>query len=148
MFQKMKRKELTFFFPEMEKTLELPLFLASVKAGFPSPADDFLEKKLDLNEYLIEHPAATFFVRVDGDSMQGAKIYKDDILIVDRSLKPTNKKIIIALINGEFTVKRIRIRDNEIFLEAENPDFPLIHIDPEWDFQVWGVVTYIIHKAK
>ena len=140
-------KELSFFLPKKSQKSPLPLYLATVKAGFPSPADDFLDGKLDLNEHLIDHPAATFFVRVDGDSMKGARIYQDDILVVDRSKEPSDKKIVIALINGEFTVKRIRIRDGNIFLEPENNDFPLIQIDPEWDFQIWGIVTYVIHKA-
>ncbi len=141
-------KELSFFLPKKSQANPLPLYLATVKAGFPSPADDFLDGKLDLNEHLIDHPAATFFVRVDGDSMRGARIYQDDILIVDRSKEPSDKKIVIALINGEFTVKRIRIRDGNIFLEPENNDFPLIQIDPQWDFQIWGIVTYVIHKAS
>jgi DNA polymerase V len=129
----------------------LPLFAAQVKAGFPSPADDFMEQRLDLNEHLIQHPAATFFVRVDGDSMIGAGIHPGDILIVDRSLEPLNGRIVIAVIDGTFTVKRIRIgvpgHENQIFLEPENPAFPSIRIEDGSDFQVWGVVTYVIHKA-
>ena len=125
-----------------------PLFAVPVKAGFPSPAEDYLEQNLDLNEHLIQHPAATFFVRVDGESMKGAGIHKDDILIVDRSLEPTNGKIVIAVINGEFTVKRIRLHQDKVFLEPENPQFSPIEINPNWDFQVWGVVTYVIHKCS
>lgn len=138
---------MTFFSPETKTSCPLPLFLASVKAGFPSPADDFLEKKLDLNEHLIRHPAATFFVRVDGDSMQGAGIGRGDILIVDRSLEAGDGRIVVAVINGEFTVKRIRLREGEVFLEPENPRYASIRISPESDFQVWGVVTYVIHQA-
>jgi len=133
------------------KRCPLPFFTAPVKAGFPSPADDYMEEKLDLNEHLIQHPAATFFVRVEGDSMKGAGIHKGDILIVDRALEASNGKIVIAIINGEFTVKRIRkegIQGQEtVYLEAENPRYPPIQIDPNWDFQVWGVVTYVIHKC-
>lgn len=128
--------------------MKLPLFAVPVKAGFPSPAEDYLEQNLDLNEHLIQHPAATFFVRVDGESMKGAGIHKDDILIVDRSLEPTNGKIVIAVINGEFTVKRIRLHQDKVFLEPENPQFSPIEINPNWDFQVWGVVTYVIHKCS
>ena len=128
--------------------MKLPLFAVPVKAGFPSPAEDYLEQNLDLNEHLIQHPAATFFVRVDGESMKGAGIHKDDILIVDRSLEPTNGKIVIAVINGEFTVKRIRLHQDKVFLEPENPQFAPIEINPNWDFQVWGVVTYVIHKCS
>jgi DNA polymerase V len=138
---------ITLLKPITDQPCRLPLFLASVKAGFPSPADDFLEQQLDLNEHLIQHPAATFFVRVDGDSMKGADIHRGDILIVDRSLETTNGRIVIAVINGEFTVKRIRIENGSIQLEAEHPSYPPIRIQSGWDFQVWGVVTYIIHQA-
>jgi DNA polymerase V len=131
-------RELTF--------LKLPLFSA-VKAGFPSPADDFAEQMLDLNEHLIQHPAATFFVRVDGDSMTGAGISKGDILIVDRSIEATTGRIVIAVINGEFTVKRLKIENSAIFLVAEHPSYPPIRIEKEWDFQIWGTVTYTIHQA-
>lgn len=127
--------------------MQLPYFVMPVKAGFPSPADDYLEKNLNLNEHLIQHPAATFFVRVDGDSMQGAGIHKEDILIVDRSLEPANGKIVIAVINGEFTVKRIRLKEGKVFLEPENPHYPVIEVSPHADFRVWGVVTYVIHKC-
>lgn len=127
--------------------MKLPFFAVPVRAGFPSPADDFLEQNLDLNEHLIQHPAATFFVRVDGDSMRGAGIHKDDILIVDRALEPCNGKIIIAVVNGEFTVKRIRLQGNRLFLEPENPQYQPLEVLPETDFRVWGVVTYVIHKC-
>lgn len=137
---------MNFFIPT-SSPCPLPLFLSSVKAGFPSPADDFMEKKLDLNEHLIRHPAATFFVRVDGDSMQGAGIQRGDILIVDRSLEVQDGRIVIAVINGEFTVKRIRMKEGELLLEPENPRYASIRIGPDSDFQVWGVVTYVIHQA-
>ncbi len=122
-------------------------FLESVKAGFPSPHEGHIEEKLDLNHFLIKHPAATFFVRVDGDSMQNAHIYHNDILIVDRALKPEHKSIIVAILNSEFTVKRLIIKDQKVFLAAENAAFSPIEIKKEMDFAVWGVVTYIIHKA-
>lgn len=127
--------------------MKLPLFIVPVKAGFPSPAEDYLEENLDLNEYLIKHPAATFFVRVDGDSMKGAGIHRGDILIVDRALEPSNGKIVVAIINGEFTVKRIRIEKEKILLEPENPRYVPIQVHPESDFEVWGVVTFVIHSC-
>ena len=142
------KPELTFLTPKPGSPCPLPYFEAPVKAGFPSPADDYMEQKLDLNEHLIQHPAATFFVRVDGDSMQGAGIQKGDLLIVDRALEASNGKIVLAVINGEFTVKRIRRVQNSLFLEAENPHYPPLQIDPSWDFQVWGVVTFVIHKTS
>lgn len=138
---------LQFFRPE-NTSLPLPYFEAPVRAGFPSPAGDYMEQRLDLNEHLIQHPAATFFIRVDGDSMKGAGIHAGDILIVDRSIEPTSGKIVIAVVSGEFTVKRIRLIGQEIWLEPENPNYPPMRIDPSWEFQIWGVVTYVIHKCS
>ena len=128
--------------------MPLPIFITSVQAGFPSPAEGYLDKTLDLNELLITHPAATFFVRVAGDSMQNAGIYSGDVLIVDRSLQPLESTIVIAIINGEFTVKRLLKKEGRVFLAPENPSYPILEITPESDFQVWGVVTYVIHKAR
>lgn len=127
--------------------MKIPFFAVPVQAGFPSPAEDYLEQNLDLNEHLIQHPAATFFVRADGDSMKGAGIHPGDILIVDRALEPTSGKVVIAVIQGEFTVKRIRISAGKISLEPENPQYKSIEIDPNSDFRVWGVVIYVIHKC-
>lgn len=125
-----------------------PLFLNSVQAGFPSPADDYIERKLDLNEHLVAHPAATFFVRVEGDSMLGVGIHKGDILIVDRSLAAESGSIVIAFLNGEFTVKTLKKEGKVVWLVPENPKFPRLKIEPGWDFQVWGVVTYVIHDVR
>jgi DNA polymerase V len=133
---------------EAAPALPLPIFLANVQAGFPSPADGYLDKTLDLNALLISHPAATFFVRVMGDSMQNAGICSGDVLIVDRSLEVIENAIVIAVINGEFTVKRLLKKEGRIFLAPENPSYPILEIAPESDFQVWGVVTYVIHKAR
>lgn len=131
-----------------KKIIRQPLFLTPVHAGFPSPADDFIEKRLDLNEFLIKNPPATFFVKVEGDSMINAQISDGDILVVDRSIDAADNKIVIVSIMGEFSVKRIRIIRKEFFLEAENPKYAPIKISPEMDFEIFGVVTYIIHKAK
>lgn len=126
---------------------KLPLYLSPVKAGFPSPADDYLDKKLDLNEHLIKHPSATFFVKVKGDSMVQAGIQSGDILIVDRSLEPRDKKIVIAVVDGEFTVKRIRKRGSKLVLVAENNTFPEIEVTEQMDFEIWGVVIHVIHSV-
>ena len=123
-----------------------PLFLVPVPAGFPSPADDYLEGALDLNEYLVKHKAATFFWRVTGDSMIGAGIHSGDLLIVDRSLEPKDGNVVIAVIDGELTVKRIEIHDGKLFLVPENKDYPLIPVTEEQSFQVWGVVKHVIHE--
>lgn len=128
--------------------LPIPAFLAGVQAGFPSPADDYIEKQLDLNELVVQHPISTFFVRVEGDSMRDAGILSGDILVVDRSLEPSNGKIVVAIIDGEFTVKRIQITPKGISLVPENVSFDTIEVSPEADFQVWGVVTYVIHKTR
>jgi len=132
---------------EGEIKQELPLYSARISAGFPSPADDYLDKKLDLNEYLIKHPASTFFVRVAGDSMIDAGIHSGDILIVDRALEPAGNNIVIAVIDGDLTVKRIKKSNDKLLLLAENPNYPLIEIKPDMSFEVWGVVSYVIHKV-
>jgi DNA polymerase V len=132
--------------PDLSKSLEQPNFDAQVHAGFPSPASDYLEGKLDLNKYLIKNPASTFFVRVSGDSMIGAGIHHGDLLIVDRSPEPKNKNIVIAVLNGELTVKRIKFNNGKITLEPENKDFPVQEISNDMQFEVWGIVTNVIHK--
>lgn len=131
--------------PEDAEECERPLFMIPVSAGFPSPADDYVEGSLDLNKHLIKHPAATFFVRVAGDSMINTGIHPDDILIVDRSLDAVDKKVIIAIVNGELTVKRIRIKKDGIYLVAENESYNPVKINKEMEFEVWGVVTSVIH---
>ncbi len=125
----------------------LPLFVNQIPAGFPSPAEGYLDD-LDLNHLLIAHPAATFFVRVQGESMRDASIQSGDVLVVDRSLEPKNRDIIVAVLNGEFTVKRILKRGDQLLLAAENKNFFPIAVNDGADFQVWGVVTYVIHKAR
>ena len=123
-----------------------PVYVAKVSAGFPSPADDYQEGSLDLNKYLIRNPAATFFVRVTGSSMINAGIHDGDMLVVDRSLEAGNRNVVIAAIDGELTVKRLMKYDNKLILEPENEDYPPQEIHKDMDFQVWGVVTNVIHK--
>ena len=127
-------------------TTARPLFLSGVSAGFPSPADDYLDRRLDLNEHLIKNPAATFFVRVAGDSMTGAGINDDDMLIVDRSLEPANGNIVIAVINGELAVKRLLKKNGNCQLVAENQHYPPLEINEDTPLEIWGVVTYAIHS--
>lgn len=116
-----------------------------VAAGFPSPADDYLESRLDLNEHLVKHPAATFFVRVSGDSMIGAGIQSGDLLIVDRSLEASDRKVIIAVLNGEMTVKRLSKKEGQVRLLAENDNYSPVTVDDTVAFEVWGVATHVIH---
>lgn len=142
----MKTKVQTVHTPDLLTEQLQALFEARVSAGFPSPAADYEEDKLDLNKYLIKHPAATFFVRVIGDSMVGAGIYCGDLLVIDRSLEPRDKSVVIAVVNGELTVKRIRIRKKKITLEPENENYSAQQINEDVEFEVWGVVTNVIHK--
>ena len=133
--------------PDQTTEINLPLYMTAIEAGFPSPAEDYIEGSLDLNQHLIKHPAATFFVRVSGESMINAGIFPGDILIVDRSLEAVDKKIVIAVINGDLTVKRLRIRSGNPFLEPENDQYSPIEITPDMAFEIWGVVTNVIHKV-
>ena len=147
---KIKYQELgavEIFIPEKKSQHDLPLFLESVSAGFPSPADDYLEGKLDLNDHLVRNPAATFFVRVTGDSMENAGIYSGDILVVDRSIEPKNNNVIIAVVDGELTVKRLNIRNKEVSLMPENSKYKPLRITEEMSFEVWGVVSTVIHSV-
>ncbi|MCP4297542.1 MAG: translesion error-prone DNA polymerase V autoproteolytic subunit [Proteobacteria bacterium] len=125
-----------------------PFFLSKVSAGFPSPADDYIEKRLDLNDYLVKHPAATFFVRVSGDSMEGAGIYNDDLLVVDRALEVRDNVIVIAVVDGELLVKRLRKAGERVFLLAEKKGYPPLEITGTTEFEVWGVVTCSVHHLK
>ncbi|MEM8832262.1 MAG: translesion error-prone DNA polymerase V autoproteolytic subunit [Cyanobacteria bacterium P01_G01_bin.19] len=123
----------------------IPLCSSSISAGFPSPADEYVEGKLDLNQYLIPHPLATFLVRVSGNSMIGAGIHEGDLLVVDRSIEPSDGKVVIAVINGELMVKRLRYKGNRPYLYAENPNYPPVAITEAMEFHIWGVVTSAIH---
>ncbi len=134
--------------PGRSNACRLPLFLTAVPAGFPSPADDYIERRLDLNAYLIRHPAATFFVRVTGDSMVEDGIHSGDLLIVDRSLEPADNNVVIACLNGELTVKRIRKHTGNLALVSGNPAYESIEITDSMDFEVWGVVTNVIHQLR
>ncbi|KAB2310639.1 translesion error-prone DNA polymerase V autoproteolytic subunit [Betaproteobacteria bacterium SCN2] len=128
--------------------LRLPLFGHKVRAGFPSPADDYVEAWLDLNEHLIEHKEATFFVQATGDSMIGAGIQEGTLLVVDRALEPRHNDIVIAVVDGELTVKRLEKRRGKVRLIAENPAFAPIEFKEGQELVVWGVVTSIIQKLK
>lgn len=133
--------------PFHPNAFELVLFASKIQAGFPTYSDDALEGKLDLNAYLVKNPPATFFVRATGDSMIGAGIHPDDILIVDRSLSPTHGKIVIAAVDGELTVKRLYKKDGVVRLDPENSAYNPILISSEADLMIWGVVTYVIHST-
>lgn len=127
--------------------LALPLFTGKVAAGFPSPADDYVEKTLDLNELLVKKPAATFFARAQGESMLGAGIHPNDILVIDRSLEPVAGKIVVCALNGELVVKRLQQRHGQWILASENSAYPDITVREELEMVVWGVVTHVIHAV-
>ncbi len=134
--------------PDMSTKLELPLQNCSVPAGFPSPAEDYVEHRLDLNSYLVTHPAATFFVRASGNSMTGANIHDGDLLIVDRSIEAAHNDIVIAVVLGEITVKRLHYLRGEIALVPENESYQTIFINEHSDLHIWGVVTNAIHCVR
>jgi len=133
--------------PHLVTSYACLLFLVPVSAGYPSPADDYLEGSLDLNQHLITHPTATFFVRVAGESMREAGIHSGDVLIVDRALPPSDGSVIIAIVNGELTVKRLSKRQGTLMLVPENQQYPPLPITETTAFEVWGVVTYVIHRV-
>lgn len=141
-------KNLTFYSIQEAALDELPLYADAVPAGFPSPAEDYLDMDLNLHDYLVQHPSATFCVRAIGDSMVEAGIQSSDVMVVDRALTPKNNDIVLAVIDGEFTVKRIKKNDEELYLMPANQNYRPIKITSEMNFQVWGVVTFIIHKAN
>ncbi len=122
-----------------------PLYASKVVAGFPSPADDYIESRLDLNEFLVKHKEATFFLRVKGDSMAGANIHDGSLLIVDRAAEPRHGDVVVAVVNGELTVKRLYRRRGVVKLLAANEAYPEILIKPESDLVVWGVVQHVVH---
>jgi len=126
----------------------IPLYQSHIRAGFPSPAEDYIEKTLDFNEYLVKHPAATFTVKVAGNSMTGAGIHNGDLLIVDRAITPAHNRIVIAVLDGELTVKRLVRQGQKVFLAAENPEYSPIEVPPESNFEIWGVVTNVIHPVS
>lgn len=136
---------LEFYISETKTSIKLPYYEGGISAGFPSPAEDFMDSKIDLNNLLVDNPASTYYVRVFGDSMKGAGIISGDLLVVDRSLEISNKCIVVAHIDGEFTVKRIKKSKTKMFLKAENKNYKDIEINEEMDFHLFGVVTHAIH---
>ncbi|MCH2034285.1 MAG: translesion error-prone DNA polymerase V autoproteolytic subunit [Tenacibaculum sp.] len=138
---------LTFFSPKDIES-EGALFVdTGISAGFPSPTEDFSESKLSLDEELIRNKDATFFARVSGQSMIGAGLDDKDLLVIDRSIPPVNNKIAVCFLDGEFTVKRLRVDGSEVWLQPENPDYPIIKITEENNFVIWGIVTNVIKRV-
>ncbi len=135
-----------YWLPELSSPLRLPLFMTPVPAGDPSSGDDHVERYLDISRHLIRNPVATFLVRVTGDSMIGAGIRSGDILVVDRSIEPADGKIVIAVVEGRLTVKRLRIEGEKAVLVPENPDYAEVEIGDGSDVVIWGVVTGVVRS--
>ncbi|WP_417443301.1 LexA family protein [Joostella sp.] len=144
----MKEDKLIFFKPDANASLELQLAEGGISAGFPSPAEDFKETTIDLNKALIKNKDATFYARVSGQSMTGAGLDDGDLLIIDKSIEPENGKIAVCFIDGEFTVKRLKIEKDELFLMPENKKYKPIKVSENEQLIIWGIVTYVIKSLK
>ena len=144
----MKRNKLTFLKPKIKKSLGQWFVEQGVSAGFPSPADDFKEVRISLDKELINNKESTFYARASGNSMEGAGIFDGDLLIIDRSIEPENNKIAICFLDGEFTVKRIIKKGDNLYLKPENKNFDKILIKEENELIIWGIVTYVIKKLN
>lgn len=140
-------KPLTIFAPESSTSLGAAFLDIGVSAGFPSPAEDFTQERLSLDNELVKNKETTFFARVSGQSMIGAGLNDNDLLVIDRGIEPTNNKIAVCFLDGEFTVKRLRVDREGIWLQPENPDYPIIRITEDNHFIIWGIVTNVIKKV-
>jgi len=141
------KPELTFFIPDTENAKEFPFIADGIKAGFPSPAADFDETKISIDQLVIKNEAATFYAKANGNSMIGAGIDDGDILVIDRSIEPTDNKIAVCFIDGDFTIKRIKIEEDCIYLHPENPKFKSIKVTEDNELIIWGIVTYVVKKV-
>jgi len=133
---------------EDSSTLLIPLVIETISAGFTSPADDYIELGIDLNKYLIKNPISTFFLRVSGNSMTNAGIHNNDLLIIDRSINPIPGNIVVALLDGEFTLKRLIKEENNYYLKADKENYPAINLYEYIDIQIWGVAIYSVHELN
>lgn len=140
-------RNMDFYSADISSELELP-YTSKISAGFPSPAEDYMDMTLDLNRELIKNPNATFYARVKGNSMQNIGIRDGDVLVIDRALEPVNDTIAVCYIDGEFTVKRVHVEGESCFLIPENPDYAPIPVHEDNHFMIWGIVTYVIKKMR
>ena len=140
-------KTLTFYTPKPPSGNGVIFVDTGISAGFPSPVDDFSESRISLDDELVKNKDTTFYAKVKGQSMIDAGLDDNDLLVIDRSLSPENNKIAVCFLDGEFTVKRLRVEKNEVWLQPENPNYPIINITKENDFMVWGIVTNVIKKV-
>ena len=142
-----EKKILNFFVPKADNGIGQWLAEEGISAGFPSPADDFKETRISLDRELVKNREATFYARVDGDSMIGAGLEDGDLLVIDRSLNPEDGKIAVCLVDGEFTVKRIKKEKNKLYLKPENKKYKPIELKEENELIIWGIVEYVIKKV-
>jgi DNA polymerase V len=146
--KKCNQQALEFFVPKfLDDTTGAIYFDTGISAGFPSPADDFMQQRLSLDKELIKNKEATFFARVSGQSMVDAGLSDNDLLVIDRSLSPSHDRIAVCFLDGEFTVKRLKVKKGEVWLQPENKNYKAIKITPENDFLIWGIVTNVIKKV-
>lgn len=138
---------LEIYSADTTSTVSLPFVENGISAGFPSPADDFLDISIDLNKEFVKNPSTTFYGRVKGDSMINAGLSSGDLLIIDKSLEPIDNKIAVCFIDGEFTVKRIKIEKDIVWLVAENENYKPIKVTSDNDFLIWGIVTTVIKSV-
>ena len=138
------QNNLTFFNISVDKPLNIPLVNEEISAGFPSPAQDFIESSIDLNKELIRNPNTTFYARINGDSMKDMGINSGDLVIIDKSLEPKNGNIAVCFIDGEFTMKEIKIEQNCCWLIPANKSFKSVRVDKDNDFAIWGIVIHVI----
>ena len=143
----MEIQKLTFFHPDQNQQKSLHLAQEKISAGFPSPADDFKELRISIDQEVVRNEEATFYARVSGESMQGAGLDDGDLLVIDRSIEPKNGKIAVCCIDGEFTVKRLKVVEDGVFLIPENPKYQSIKITEENELIIWGIVTYVVKKV-
>ena len=140
------QKKLNFFTPSRDNNLEAILINAGISAGFPSPAGDFKQERISLDEELIKNKEATFFARVSGESMINAGLEDGDLIVIDRSIEPSNNKIAVCFIEGEFTVKRIIVKKDKVWLKPENSSYKAIEVKDDDQLVIWGIVTNVIKK--
>ena len=143
----MEIQKLTFFHPDQNPQKSLHLAQEKISAGFPSPADDFKELRISIDQEVVRNEEATFYARVSGESMQGAGLDDGDLLVIDRSMEPKNGKIAVCCIDGEFTVKRLKVVEDGVFLIPENPKYQPIKVTEENELIIWGIVTYVVKKV-
>ena len=142
-----KKDKLKIYQPDTATDREIPVAGSGVHAGFPSPAEDHIEGRLDLNKLAVTHPDATFFARVEGDSMKDDCIEDGDLLVIDKSLKPEDGNVVVSYLDGEFTLKSIQIKKGKIYIVPANEKYKVLEVSDDTDFRVWGVVRYVLKKV-